>query len=268
MSNPMFSIITPVTFDRDNADELRMPRYKMFQRCIASVQAQTFKDFVWVIADDKCNPSVENIPGNATIITLPEKSGRIIATNAALKESTGDWLCFLDADDEYSTIYLEALADAIRLNPEYKVFNMNHLIFDYDYKTWVRKFINMEVQGNLPFPSGVIGTGSYIFHRSVLEDVGMVPELGLWDLTNWFLEKYPEEKPFFEKKDRPGEYNSIGNPWGQDMVLWYMITRKYKAKYLDTALYYVHSRWGHRWPDDPDYVVDPGKAPELNPNNI
>lgn len=273
---PKFSIITPVTFDKDNADELRMPRYKMFQRCINSVHSQTLLDFEWVIADDMCNPSIKSTVDSLSflqdldlaVVKLPEKSGRIIATNAALKEAKGEWICLLDADDEYSTIYLEALDDAIRLNPEYKVFNMNHLMFDYNYKTWVRKFINMEIQGDLPFPSGVIGTGSFIFHRSVLEDIGMLPELGLWELTDWFLNKYPEEKPFFLKQDGSGQYNSIGNPWGQDFILWYMITRKYKAKYLDTALYYVHSRWGHRWPDDPNYIVDPGKAPRFDPSNI
>lgn len=271
---PKFSVITPVTYNIDDkADEARMPRYKMFKRCINSIEAQTFEDFEWIIGDDKCNPSVlsqvslfdnKHVP---LVIELKEKGGRIIATNAALKEAEGEWICFLDADDEYANCYLEALNDAIRLHPEYKVFNMNHLIFDYNYKTWVRKFINMDVQGDLPFPSGVVGTGSYIFHRSVLEDIGYLPELGLWDLTDWFLNKYPELKPFYLKNDGSGNYNSLGNPWGQDFAMFYMITRKYKSKYLDTALYYVHSRWGHRWPDDPDYVVDPGKVAEWNPGN-
>lgn len=277
MKNPKFSIITPVTYDKDNADELRMPRYKMFQRCINSVLAQTYPDFEWIIADDKCNPPIKeekyiqlltDVLKKATIVNLKEKSGRIIAANRALEKSKGEWLCFLDADDEYSIVYLEALADAIRLNPDTKVFNMNHLIFDYNYSTHVRKFINMDVQGDIPFPSGTIGTGSFIFHRSVLEDIGMLPELGLWDLANWAFEKFPEVKPYFQKPGEPGQYNSLGNPWGNDWLYFYMITRKYKSKYLDTALYYVHSRWGHRWPNDPDYVVDPGKAPELNPNNI
>ena len=262
-----FSIITPVTYDKDNADELRMPRYKMFRRCALSVDAQTYGDFEWVIADDMCNPPVELQNNFTKVIRLPEKSGRIIATNAALKESTGEWLCFLDADDEYANCYLEALADAIRLHPEHKVFNMNHLMFDYDYKTWTRKFINMEVQGDKPFPSGTIGMGAFIFHRSVLEDVGMLPELGLWELTDWAMEKYPELKPFYAKNDGSGNYNSLGNPWGNDFLMFYMITRKYPSKYLDTALYYVHSRWGHRWPDDPDYVVDPGKQPRWDPGN-
>ncbi len=271
-----FSVCTPVTYDRDNADELRMPRYKMFQRTINSVIAQTIgaKDFEWVIADDKCNPPLKDdikiraYSSSINIVELPEKSGRLIARNAAMKEAKGEWICWLDADDELSNVYLEALNDAIRLYPDFKVFNFNHLIFNYDYSTYVRKFINMEVQKDLPFPSGTVGAGSFIFHRSVMEDIGYLPELGLWQFADKAFEEFPEIKPFYEKKDQPGQYNSLGNPWGEDWYYFYKMTRKYQAKYLDTTLYYVHSRWGHRWKDDPNYVVDPGKKPELNPNNI
>ena len=275
---PKFSIITPCTLDRDSPDNLRMPRYEMFLRCANSVFGQTFDDFEWVIADDIANPPIEEIleqndswwkprGRKVKIIRLKEKSGRIIATNKAMEASSGEWICWLDADDEYSSVYLEAMNDAIRLHPDYKVFNFNHLIFGYDYKPYIRKFMDMSIQGNAPFGSGMIGTGAFIFHRDVYKDIGGIPEKGIWDLASWAFEHYPEIKPFFLKPGTTDQYNSLGNPWGQDYLYWYMITRKYKAKYLDTALYYVHSRWGHRWSDDPDYLVDPGKKPEWNKNN-
>lgn len=266
-----YSIITPVTYDKDSTDELRMPRYKMFGRCIASVIGQSFTDYEWIVVDDKSNPPVNvlnNIYENVKVVTLSEKSGRVIARNAGMKEAQGEWICWLDADDEYASFYLEALNDAIRLYPDYKVFNFNHLCFSYNYSTYIRKFINMDVQGDKPFPSGTIGAGAFIFKRELLDEVGYLPEMGLWDMADWAFEKFPEVKPFYESKDSPGGYNSLGNPWGEDWLMFYMLTRNNKSKYLDFAPYYVHSRWGHRWPDDPDYVVDPGKAPELNPNNI
>lgn len=270
---PKFSICSPITFDRENADELRMPRYKMFKRCAKSLESQSFTDFEWVVADDLCNPPVKELSKKLAyppdkIIRLPEKSGRIIARNAAMKAARGEWLGWLDGDDEYASYYLEALNDAIRLNPKHKIFNFNHLIISYDYKVHVRKFINMDVQGKLPFPSGTVGAGSFVFHRSVYEKIGPLPEKGLWDLANWAFKKYPKVKPFYLKNDGSGNYNSLGNPWGEDWLYFYMMTRKFKSNYLDFAPYYVHSRWGHRWPDDPEYVVDPGKKPEHNPNNI
>jgi glycosyltransferase involved in cell wall biosynthesis len=273
-----FSITTPVTYNKDDPDNIRMPRYEMFLRCANSVFGQVCQDFEWVIADDISNPSVESVledhdswwkPKGLQVKTvlLPEKSGRIIGRNAAMKASSGDWITWLDADDEYASFYLSALEDAIRLHPEYKVFNFNHLIIAYDYKVHQRKFINMDVQKDFPFPSGTIGAGAFVFHRSVYEEIGPLPEKGIWDLADWAFEKFPEVKPFYLKAGTTDQYNSLGNPWGEDWLYFYMITRRYDCKYLDFAPYYVHSRWGHRWSDDPDYVIDPGKAASWNPAN-
>ncbi len=80
---PKFSICSPITYDRDNADDFRMPRYKMFLRCGRSLQSQSFADFEWVVTDDICNPSVKELSKKLLgyrpekIIRLPEKSGRM-----------------------------------------------------------------------------------------------------------------------------------------------------------------------------------------------
>jgi len=272
---PKFSITSPVWLDRSAPENKRQPRYEMFLRAAQSVFSQTFQDFEWIIADDMSIPSIEEVledlevPSwvNFKIVKLPEKSGRIVARNVAMKEAKGDWICWLDSDDELSSIYLEALSHAIDIYPDYKVFNFNHLVFHYNYDTTVRKFMNMEVQGKEPFGSGNIGAGSFIFHKDVLKEVGLLPELGLWQFSGDFLEKYPETKPFFESSEHPGQYNSLGNPWGEDYYMWYKITRKFPAKYLDTALYYVHSRFGHRWPEEPEIEGNMGDKPEWNQQN-
>ena len=61
MSNkrPKFSIITPITMDKEDPDNKRMPRYEMFLRCASSVFGQTFNDFEWIVVDDISNPPVE-----------------------------------------------------------------------------------------------------------------------------------------------------------------------------------------------------------------
>jgi glycosyltransferase involved in cell wall biosynthesis len=268
---PKFSVITPITYDKDSPDNVRMPRYEMFLRCAGSMQSQTFRDFEWIVADDMCNPPVERgmfpaeIP-DVRIIRLPEKAGRLYARNAGFKEAKGEWFCWLDGDDEYASWYLQAMDEAIKLHPDFKVFNFNHLIFHYDYNTSIRQFINMEIQGDTPFRSGTIGAGAFIYHRSVYEEMGGFPEKGLWDFAAHALEEFPELKPFYWNEQKQA-YDSLGNPWGEDFYYFYKITRKHKSKYLNAAPYFVHSRWGHRWPDDPNYVVDPGKLPNFDPKN-
>lgn len=278
MKKPKFSIITPITLDKGGVDDARMPRYDMFLRCANSVFGQTFEDFEWVIVDDICNPPIEEILEKhdswwkpkglqVKVVRLPEKSGRIIARNAGMKAASGEWFCWLDGDDEYASTYLKMVDDATKVFPDFKVFNFDHLVFGYDYKPYIRKFMNMEIQGDAPFRAGSIGAGSFVYHRSVYEDIGKLPELGLWEFAGDFLERHPEVKPFYWNEQNKS-YDSLGNPFGEDYAYWYEITRKYKSKYIDAAPYYVHSRWGHRLPEDPNYVVDPGAKPNFNPSNI
>jgi len=274
-----FSICTPITYDKKSVDNHRMPRYEMFLRCANSVFGQTYDDFEWVIADDLSNPPIEETlekhdswwkprGRKVKVVVLPEKAGRLNGRNASMKASSGEWICWLDGDDEYASFYLEAMNDAIRLHPEYKVFNFNHMMFPYAYDSnvHIRKFVNMKDQGDKPFRSGTIGAGAYIFKREVFEDVGPLPEKGLWDFAEHAFKEFPEIKPFYYNEHKKS-YDSLGNPWGEDYYYFYKMTRKYKSKYLDIAPYYVHSRWGHRWSNDPDYVVDPGKKPQWNPKN-
>jgi len=225
-----------------------------------------------VIADDICKPSVKEdlkVPKgiDVNIIRLPEKSGRIVARNTAMREAKGEWITVLDADDEYSSIYLQALDDATKLYPDYDMFSMDHLIFHYDYKVDVRKFIDVEKLEGRPFGSGTIGAGAYAFKKSLADKVGPLPEKGLWDLAAWAFEKYPEVKPFFWN-EKVGNYNSLGNPWGDDWLYFYMLTRLGKCKHLNTALYYVHSHYGERFHEDPDYEMGEEKAPQWNPSNM
>lgn len=273
-----FSICTPVWLNKDDKDNLRQPRYEMFLRCANSVFGQTFNDFEWVIADDIANPPIENILEEhdswwkpkglkVKVVRLAEKGGRIVARNEAMKAATGEWITWLDADDEYASIYLEAIDRATKCYPDYQMFSLDHLVFSYDFGVSIRKFINAEKLGQMPFGSGTIGAGAYVFKRSLFNEVGPIPEKGLWDLASWAFERYPEIKPFFWNDKNKG-YNSLGNPWGEDFLFYYMLVKHlgYKCKYLNTALYYVHSHYGHRWPEDPDYLLGEEKGPSWNPN--
>lgn len=273
VANPKFSIITPVFYNKEDKDNERQPRYEMFLRCINSVFSQTYTEpFEWIIGDDICTPTVEEViksvewkkPSNVNIqvIRMKEKTGRIGASNECKKEATGEWICELDADDEYASVYLEAIDKASQTYPDYKMFSFNHLMFGYDFSTWVRDFMDMEEQKDEPFRSGRIGLGAYVYKKEIMDKIEPLPVCGLWDLAEWFFERYPEVKELY-KNNHNGQYDSLGNPWGNDYAIFYMLTRKNKCKKLNTALYYVHSHWGHRWAEE-----EPGKLPQHNPNLV
>lgn len=108
---PRFSIITPV-FD---------PPHEAFERCIATVQAQTFTDWEWCLVDDKSNDMwirerlltlQKNDP--RIRVYLRESNGGIVqASNDALGLAIGEFVAFVDNDDELHIEALQLVNDAI-----------------------------------------------------------------------------------------------------------------------------------------------------------
>ncbi|EIM26171.1 glycosyltransferase [Microvirga lotononidis] len=116
LRRPRFSIVVP-TYNT-TAD--------LLSRMVASVEAQWYPNWELIIADDASplpetreflesirNPQVE-------VLLLDKNSGISGATNAALQRATGDYVVFLDHDDELTQDCLYELALCInREEPDY-----------------------------------------------------------------------------------------------------------------------------------------------------
>jgi glycosyltransferase involved in cell wall biosynthesis len=104
---PFFSIITPA-YNRE----------KMIATTIDSVLAQTFPDWELLIIDDG---SVDN---TAQVIqkyndsriryVYQANAERSVARNNGIKHATGQFICFLDSDDEYLPQHLQTFYDFIK----------------------------------------------------------------------------------------------------------------------------------------------------------
>ena len=110
VGTPRFSIVTPV-FD---------PRLADFRSCTQSVLGQTAIDWEWILADDGSSDEalLEFLSGlsadpRVTVVTLERNAGISAATNAALERATGEFVAFLDHDDELTTDALAIVAEAI-----------------------------------------------------------------------------------------------------------------------------------------------------------
>ena len=98
---PTVSVVTP-TYNR--ADIL--------PRCIDSVLSQTFDDLEHLIIDDCSTDGTEKVVGQygddrLEYIRLPENRGANAARNRGIKEASGDYVAFLDSDDEWFNTKLE-----------------------------------------------------------------------------------------------------------------------------------------------------------------
>lgn len=263
---PFFSIITCVNL-------WSLDRIDKFLICIQSVKDQLCRDFEWIIVDDG---STEPFLWDEVLKDLPvrvihkEHEERVIGYEAGFKEAVGQWYTLLDSDDEYVSQYLDVVRAMITKNPEYKMFNFGAY---YRHVNGSMRFekrkpfepLMLEV-GHEVFGGGNIPWGTFTFHRSIYEDLGGFPPKVIhdidctdinyggvrdlhtntpFDLAAWFLITYPEQRQFYmvDHEAEPEKIlKEIGNPWGNDHIIFYKYTRKYHSKPIKEYLYIVHPK--------------------------
>lgn len=268
MSEPKFSIIIPVYSEADPAQSgsggQRHFRGKTVQRAIKSVIAQQYPNWELILVNDGIADNVtreilqkfSEQHYNIKIVDQ-ENQNRAIARNTGMDAASGEWLCWLDSDDEYSTHYLRELNQATVDYPDFKIFNFGSIIHFPDHHTAIRPVfvpeMNKERTGHEWFKSGHIGTGSFIFRRDLWNsDVKYrIPdEVNPYQFaaTSKFDMRFPENQPDIDNPTgafSDGVYRhglSLGNPWGEDALAFYLLTRDNLSKPLDVLLYIQYPR--------------------------
>lgn len=83
---------------------------KYIIRTINSVLAQTYNRFELIVVDDgstdKSVNLVKTISDTRVKLVLQKNGGVSLARNIGVKHASGDWVAFLDADDEYEPTFL------------------------------------------------------------------------------------------------------------------------------------------------------------------
>lgn len=105
-NKPLFSIIMP-TYNREN----------LIMNAIKSVLNQTYTNFELIIIDDGSIDNTLNLLNNIEddrikIISSSSNNGVSHARNLALKESKGDYIAYLDSDNDWHPNYLKAMLGA------------------------------------------------------------------------------------------------------------------------------------------------------------
>lgn len=288
---PKFSVIIPVysAVDPDiTPRDMRAFRSQRVQRAIKSVINQQFPDWELIIVDDGCTDNTPQILDKFAEVDKRIKvihkvnENRAIARNTGMEAATGEWIAWLDSDDEYMTHYLRELDAATQDFPEYKIFNFGSVIHWEDHHTSLRQVFTpaIEGEGHEWFRSGGIGAGSFIFRRDLWLERGLKKINKMSDDSNepniveeetqiyripdevnpyrfaaaslFPLRLDPEADKFhYENTENPdtafqdGVYRhglSLGNPWGDDFYQAYLLTRDNYMKPLDVLLYIQYPR--------------------------
>jgi glycosyltransferase involved in cell wall biosynthesis len=179
---PQLSIIIPV-FNRAHC----------ISRALASVREQKVGDFEFIIGDDASTDDTWEVVRrefpSARLARLEVNAGAAAARNAALRIATGEYLAFLDSDDEWLPRKLAAQLEYLEKHFEVAACATSHF---YQLRDGRRREVivgnsldwSERLQSGQPFH----GASTPLVRRSVLESVGLQDEsLRVLEDWDWML---------------------------------------------------------------------------------
>lgn len=181
---PFFSVIIPVY----NAQ-------LWLRECLDSVAKQTFNAFEIIITNDGSSDNsqaiidqfVEDNDSITVKVVNQENTGLGNARNEAVKQSEGEWLCFIDADDYWSAQKLMQCRHYILENQNVKWFY--HEVYEKYPNGRMKERVGKEcnsikellLDGNPIVPSATtIQKTVFTDHFGFDEERNRVEDLGLW----------------------------------------------------------------------------------------
>ena len=156
-------------------------RVELLKRSIDSVINQTIKPFEIIIVDDGSNDGTEAMVKkkyDSLKLIKQKNKGASAARNTGIKASSGEWICFLDSDDEWKNDKLEKQITFVANNSDYKFFHSNEI--------WIKngKRINQKKKhkkyGGDIFKKCLdmcrISPSSVLINKNIFEEIGFFNE--------------------------------------------------------------------------------------------
>lgn len=115
-----------------------------FQGTIQSILNQTYKEFEVIILDDSSTDDSLSAPEVVTDsrITIYHKNHRGVsrARNLGIEKANGQFIVFIDADDEWHTDYLQSMISWTSSYPDCSIFVSNYKFKDNHEHEFIVKF--------------------------------------------------------------------------------------------------------------------------------
>lgn len=212
---PLVSVIIP-TFNRA----------AMVAEAVASVEAQTFRDFEILVVDDgSTDATLKTLAPlkGAKVLHRGSRGGVAAARNWGAAAARGEWLAFLDSDDLWLPNKLARQMTYLEATPGLRLCQTD--------ETWVRHGVRVnkpvshrKVAGRIFLPSlkrCMVSPSAVVLHRQLLadhggfdEDLPAAEDYDLWLRLTWRFEVGLVDEPLIIK--RGGHPDQLSGLWGID----------------------------------------------------
>ena len=195
----MFSIVIPC-YNRE----------QFLTRSITSVLSQKFPIWKLVVVDDGSTDNTKEVVASFNDPRISyiyqENAERSAARNKGIAHSTGEWICFLDSDDEYQPDYLQELAKFIENQKPSPGLIATGLITQQGQITKKKAFLALQKNVLEEIGSKFLIPTQVCVHRSVLEKDQFDVRFRLWEDTHLWL-RIAAQYPVYQIE----EYTAIQN---------------------------------------------------------
>lgn len=117
-------------------------------RAVHSVLNQTYKNFELIIVDDGSTDGsynqLSNVHDSRVKVIKQSNSGVSVARNKGVQNSTSDYVCFLDADDEWDESFLYEIMSLILDSPESVIFCTRYEMINEKGKPFIGKLFTKD----------------------------------------------------------------------------------------------------------------------------
>jgi glycosyltransferase involved in cell wall biosynthesis len=169
-------------------------------RALKSVKAQELSNIEVILGDDgSTDGTVEAVTScmpEAIVVRMKKNQGASAARNAALKLASGDFIAFLDSDDEWLPGKLQQQVRFLEENPEFGLCGSGHILACKD--GFQREFLGKnpsDWRKELHIAESFHAASTSVVRREALESVGFFDEnlrvLEDWDWLLRISQKYP-----------------------------------------------------------------------------
>lgn len=240
-------------------------KYYSINRCIDSVLSQNYKDFEIIVVNDGSSDESLSIVEKSYAFEIKKKQIKIInqknqgvsiARNNGVAVSQSNYICFLDADDEWLPNFLENMALLIHDYPCAALYTLASNIqkegfnsvkskrgLSNTHRGYVEDFFKASAKGN------VVHTSSACVLKSIFIEIGGFPKnvVAGEDLYLWIMfalnHKVVCEESFLavvhiqKDESRGSRYNSVPYPLIYFSENKHLMKNNSLKKYLFTIFY-------------------------------